>query len=1147
MLKIEYIKRILLTAVILVICAAPLFAADSGYINRCFFTSGDRITGPAFSENCLFIARDNNGIYKLSAGGKTEKFIEYRQKFLDIKGEQGKIHILIKKDGGNIEEIFSTDLIKEKSIPADNRRKFTEEPATGEEKSALENDLAKMLPEGSVINKDLLIKKGDFIIADVTPPGSKGMSDIIMLDDKTGKAQWKLTLGGRIVNGVTDPSGEYLFIIRDLRARRYVLNRIELKTGRLDRQVLLGEMTDPVLSFPPAGSSTSYLYLTGQKARESDLFASITVFNRELEGEYKFVLSPFDYLQYTYARLKNAAGVDSWFKKYLSEKYSDKPEPFDGEKIRNAAQIYREALEKNRTNPFLNTYYILARMEMGATRETLKDEIAEIDKKCNYDVFELSLIGSLFYRYRHYEIGDHFLKEAARYIPAATPDYERSYASLFSSPGYNMVMILNQMKGDKDPDYGKMFELVNRLTDMLPSSEYNYYIWSVISGYYRDQGEKAKSAEAAGKARFHFYHNRFFPAWKVALFDMLSSLAVILGTLFLLLSIWFGFRANRRKNHYLSETSGIKEMGGIIELYHTTLSPGEKNLLGFLMSLGILSVLTDGILLLLRGITRETFSGYYGIMLAISIITGVIVGIYLLMVLVRMESSHYGNITVTGDKSLKNIMNNSFLPFLGSGEKLVLISLSLAGVILAFILLYLQGSYIFMGNMPANIVGGRYGSDQSFAFITKELDRDPGNPYTHLLMGYEYLLRGEYDHAEKYYGNFLASHPGDIGARANLALIRSAENPLEAISILEKLLQNRQLKKNYLYADRVYYDLILLEKENIAKDAASPWQKTLDEMKSGTVEANALIHPGKLLLFPPSLEQEKRGLPTQYDYKRVFYSYLFPFVSVFQDGYQYSAAALIIAVVLYWLWTIVLVISFHFVKEPPSVPYHCRRCGKLICEKCILPYDDRQWCTECDGNKGFQLPSIFRFLIPGISQIQVGNTVRGTIYLISFLYGLFYCFILFFPLRENVMGMGGARFLGILQAVTVPGTIFPYNVAKDPVLHWFTILAILMPIIPLILNFIELMKSGKYKVRPPIPAFETQLLEVKEFKTRLIMETQLMNLSQIEATKKIKSADRAQMAKIAEKVAREQSGDSINLNMQRGMPYKPKTGDKGEK
>lgn len=1144
MSKIEYIKRILLTAIVLAICAVPVFAADSGYINRCFFTSGDHINGPAFSGNSIFIARDNNGIYKISADGKLEKFIELPQIFLFIGRDENFIQVKVKRDGKEYWEILDADLTKIKTIPIIPGKPSGDNSTTTEDKSSMEKKLAESLPEGQIINKNLFIKRGNFIIANITPPGSKGMSDLLILDEKTDKFLWKLTLGGRIVNGIIDPSGEYLFVVRDLRARRYVLNRIELKTGRLDRQVLLGEMTDPVLSFSPDYFSTPYLYLTGQKARESDQFTSISVFNTELEGEHKFVLSPLDYLQYTYARLKNAAEVDSWFKKYLSEKYSDKPEPYDGEKIRNAAQVYREALEKNRTNPFLNMYYILARMEMGATQETLKDEVTEIDKKCNYDVFELSLIGSLFYRYRHYQMGDHFLKEAAQYIPAATPDYERSYASLFSSPGYNMVMILHQMKSDKNPDYQGMFQLVNYLTDMLPSSEYNYYIWSVISGYYRDHGDKTKAAEAAGKAKYHFYHNRFFPAWKVALFDMLSSLAVILGTLFLILSVWFGIRANRRKNHYLSETSGIKEMGGIIELYHTALSAGEKNLLGFLMSLGILSILIDGALLLLRGITREAFSGYYGIMLAVSIITGVFVGIYLLTVLVRIERNHYGDITVTGNKSIKNILNNSFLAFLGSGEKLVLISLSVAGVVLAFILLYLQSSYIFMENMPGNIVGGRYGSDQSYAFIQKELNRDPANPYTHLLMGYEYLLRGEFGQAEKYYLDFLSSHPGDIGARANLALIRSTENPPEAISILEKLIQNRQLKKNYIYADRVYYDLILLEKETMSKDAVSSWQKPLDEMKSGTVEANMLIHPGKLLLFPPSPGQEKRGLPTRYDYKRVFYSYLFPFVSVFQDGYQYSAFALIIAVAIYWLWTIVLIISFNFVKEPPSVPYHCRRCGKLICEKCILPYDDRQWCTECDANKGFQLPSIFRFLMPGITQIQVGNTVRGTLYLISFLYGLFYCFILFFPLRESVMSIGGARFLGILQAVTVPDTIFPYNVARDPVLHWFTILAILMPLIPLVLNFIELMKSGKYKARPPIPAFETQLLEVKEFKTRLIMETQLMNLSQVEATKKIKSADRAQMAKIAEKVAREQSGDSINLNVQRGMPYKPGVKDK---
>ena len=1234
------INILIIISLIIISLTGIANANETGYLNRHVFMEDNPMTGPAFNEDGVFIARSNEGIYQFSWDGKLKKFYKYETGFLKIlsydrflyiltdnKGKRNieilevpsfktvkkleadrvkDIHlenleisamtprsretdwfkaklIAVKENGMTLYDLdgskprdISTENFKIKAVLISDYRINiqSEKPDIGKNKIEVFSLSEKVYEWESslfILNEEesgyffVMDEKLPHLIKIFTPDGepkdtltfeenttvSKSLFFYIYNDDsiitllkqkdkpyslltkinlKTKQVLWSVPVAGRITTGTKDIKDEYLYIIRDLQAKRFVLNRVNIKDGRLDRQVYLGEMQSPrlyfwteSLEFPEKNDyDKGYIYLTNRHTRQSCQLSSLTVFDRELEGEHKFVLSPADHLQYTYARLKNASNRDPWFKKYMSEKFGNDPVARDTDKIRDAVNIYNEAKEKNTTNPFLDVYYILARLELGATPEVLKDEISLIDKKCNYDVFELSLIGALFYRYRHYQAGEHFLKEAVKYAPASSPDYKRAYADLYSSPGFYIVRILNQMARDKEPQYQRMIELTSLMSEMLPSCEYNYYAWSGFSNYYRAKGDAKKAKEAAKKASQYFYHNEFFPPWKVALFDVISVLTVILGVLFPVFSVWFTFRSFRRKNHYLSEKSGIKEPGGIIELYQTSLSPGEKNLLGFLISLGILSIMVDGILLILKQLTRETYQNSYNFILGLSVLTGVIIGIYLFIVLLRAENKHYEGMDDNRKKSFRDVLNNSFLAFMVEKERKILISLSIAGVLLAFILMNLMSGYVFLSRVPASIAGGRYGSDQSLSLLRNQLEKTPNNPWTQLLMGYEYLLRGRYGEAKNYYEKFLAVHPNDISARANLALILSKTSPPTAVSMLEKLLQNRRLQKNYPYADRVYYDLVLLEKEIFGKDAVSPYKKILEETKSATVEANGIVHPGRKLLFPPTLEQEKLGIPRGFNYSSIFYSYLFPFVSVFQGGQYYSAAALIIAVAAYWLWTLILILSFNFIKESGSMPHYCKRCGKLICEKCILPYDTRQWCRECDKNKGFHLPSVFEFLIPGIHQLQGGNTIKGTLCLVSFLYGLFYCFILFFPLRRSIFtGSGRGTYLGILQGVTVPDTIFPYNAAKDPVLGWFVLCVLIMTVVPLILNAIELLRAGKYKERPPIPVFETQLLEVREFKTRLIQETKLMNMTQTEATKKIKSADPAEMSKIADRIAKE--------------------------
>jgi len=1083
------IKAILL-ALLIVACSSAAFSETPGYINRFVFTSKNKTTGPVFTWDSVYVAQDHVGIYRFSYNGKLEKFIKSDKKFAQIfanyrLGDFEPLGILSDKD-------------------------------------------TFKLPDGYKIN----VQAGSLVefpfIINVIKEGKPATSELWRLDykddGKVGKPDanklkilWKLPFNGRIPKNGAAVLDDWLYVLRDMRAGRYSIDKINVKTGCLEKQVYPGQMKTPSLkasrypsyingSSPPSGPSDykEYIrvYLLNQQGKPSSQLPSLTVFDENLTGKHNFVLSSFDRLQYTYARLNNAGDRDPFFKEYLGGKFGYDPIPYDADRVMETARIYRKAIEQNNTNPFLDMYYILARLELGASPESLKEEIAGIDKKCNYDIFELSLIGALFVRYRFDDPGKHFLDEALKYAPAASPDYERSFASLVSSPAVHFAGVIRRMAGDKEPDYGRITRIVEYMTDMMPSNDYNYYIWSALSQKFNKMGKKDKAKYAAKKAGFYFGHNRYFAARDVAFFDMLSTLTVIFGALFLVLSVWFSFRAERRKNHFISEKYGVSELEGILELYRSRLKPAEKNLLGFLMSLGILSIMVDGLLLVLMQFTQETYRGVYNIILAVSILTGIVVGVYLVVVLMRVEREHYKKATVTGDRSWKNILNNSFLPFMGGQEKKALVALSLAGVLLASILLGLRTDSIFSITMPDYIIGGQYGSDQTHSLIKAQLKKDPRNPYTHLLMGYDYLLRGENEKAEEEYRMFLSRHPNDIGARANMALTRADRNPEEAISILGRLVQNRDLKKSYRYADRVYYDLTILEKMAVSKDSVSSYQKDLDAMKSGSVAANSIVRPGRLLPFAPTFEQEKRGLPPGVNIYRIAYSYLFPFVSVLSDKYYYSAIALHIAIAVYWIWTTILILSLYIIKEPPFVPGYCLRCGRMICDKCAIPHDNRQWCRECDNNESYHIPSIFHFLIPGLRQMQVGESIRGAIYMTLFLYGLSFCFILFFPLRENsFLHPGGNRYLGILQATTVPNTVFPYNVAADPTLRWFVFVVVLVALVPLALNVIEVLGRGRYKKRPPIPVFETQLLEVHAITTRLFQQTKLAEEKAAESSK----------------------------------------------
>ncbi|MCD4782348.1 MAG: hypothetical protein K8T10_00810 [Candidatus Eremiobacteraeota bacterium] len=1179
------------------------YSSEQGYTNRFTLLSPGKITGPAFSDESVFIARDNDGIYKLSRDGKKEGYIELKGSFSGICEQENRIYVLYEYNGNRMINVYkSSDLELVKSIPsgdcifirnyknsivagcndgfklidsdgnqyrvslsaeeyylpgedAEEKKKLFlpdksikavfvdgnkiivsymmgESPEAGGDKryrhyvavyegtkrinrwesppvvylckdnKVFTSDMSASnkisiysiegkklselkIPKKTVVAKNMVFNRDGYVLVFTTGLSHKGMYKILNFDIKTGKILWQFPVGGRIGSQGVAFIEKKMYVLRNVRGSRYILDRIDLETGVGDGCIYPGYMGQCGLT-----AYNRFLYLTDMKRIKSSKFPSLYVLNPDFKGDNKFTVTPPDRLLYSYAELTYASNEDPRFKKYMSGKFRENPKPYDRKMINGAVDIYDGASKRNPFNPFLEMYNILAKLEAGEREDELQAQIKSLDEKCGYDVFTLSLVGALFSRYNYDGIGDHFLEKASKFAPAAAEDYERAFATLISSPGIHFMGVIRRMAGDNKPRFDRIVKIVDYMTKIMPSNEYNYYIWSSISQFYAREGKKKEANLAAEKARYYYKHNQYLSSRDIAHFDMLSVLALIMGILFLVLSIWFSFRANRRKNHFLAEISGLKQLNGTAGLLREQLKPGEKNIMGFLISLGIVSILVDGLLLLLMQITHETYRKFYNVGLGISILIGLIVGIYLIATRLGIESKYYGKVTVTGDKSWKSILNNSFLAFMSEQEKIVLISLSVAGVFLAYVLLNILANVIFIQQMPLSMMGGTYGNDRSLTVLKSHLKRNPKNPYTHLLMGYERHIRGEYEKAEGHYLRFLARHPRDINASANLGLVRSNRNPEEGISILGKLSQNRGLKNLYKYADRTYYDLTLLEKKAVSKDAVSPYQKDLDEMKSGTIEANKIVHPGKLLLFPPQWEQEKRGLASEMKISRIFYSYFFPFISIeeiyrgitHRPAYGISYFALIITVAAYWLWTVILIVSLFLVKQPIFIPFYCKRCGKLVCGRCAPP-DGRNWCDECCKNERYHIPGTFQIIIPGLNQIRNGHSIRGVIFMILFFYSVLYSLLLFIPLREgSILYSGGNRYIGFLQALNTPYTIFPYNVTNDPVLRWFVTGVVLVFICIFILNALEVFYTGKYREGEESSEIETQILDYARIK-----------------------------------------------------------------
>ncbi|MCE1247846.1 MAG: hypothetical protein LWY06_14485 [Firmicutes bacterium] len=1078
--------------------AGICFAEDGqGYHNRFVFQSGYISVKPVADSSGLYVAVDNDGVYKFSPGGEKELYFHLREKFVSLTriktnnyAEPYDALLVITRSGNGVENRICLSA-----------RDFSRLDLSEVKGVVIRDEKAKVpgvdykVPMGYTADDfsyltSAYVSAGDCWLTVIKAVNTKNGITEVLLIDKDGKVQYSIPLSGRYGKDSTVVSGKSIFIVRELREGIKILDRINTENGTVTDEMLIGE-TGP--AFLTASLSNDYLYFVNNKGGENSLLTSVIVFKTDLTGSKSFIGIPIDKINYTYSQLLFASNLNPYFKKYMATKYGKTPEPYDRAMIDDAAAEYKKAWAADPFNPFFGMYYILAETELGKKPAELKSDFDKLESQCGYNVYSLSLVGGLFCRYRLDGQGADFLQKAVDYSPASETDFARSFTTGNNSPDAYLMGILGRMSEDRDPSMERIVTLVSYMSSMMPSSEFNYYLWSGISNYYGSKGNRQQSKQAAEKARFYYKNNSYLSPGRVAGFDVISNLAVVLGILFVVLSFWFSFRANRKKRHYLSEVSGVSEMGGVLELLNHALKPAEKTLLGVLFSIGLISVLVDTILLFLM----QKSGSFYGTILAVSLVVGIFAAVYMFAVLLRVERKHYGFATVTGSRSFRDFLNNSFLPFMSYREKVVLIIISILGPLFAIVLLGMLGSSVFTERVPASIAGGAYGTDSSRVFLENRLRQDPGNPYLQLILGYDCLLRKEYDEAEKHYLSFLSFNPADRGAAVNLAISRSYGNPEEARQMMEKIVQNRKISQNWRFADRLYYNLILLDKNILGKDSVSPYQAELDKTGSKTVAANSLINPGKLLPIPPEWDQERGAYTSDTDLSRMVYSYLFPFVMLNdlyngpQGTFGYGRVFVNFAAAMGWLWTLLLIISFFAVKDPPFMPSVCKRCGKIICEKCTKQ-DDRGWCLRCAENTGFVSPSPLCFFVPGTRQILLGETVKGILYMILFFYGVSYCLLMIFPYRNMFPGGAQGRYLGILQSIMAPNTIFPYNVITDPVLWVFAVFVILLCVGIFALNAWEVLKGGRYRDKGVRTDVETQLIEYKAMRTRLIGQSRLL-------------------------------------------------------
>lgn len=881
------------------------------------------------------------------------------------------------------------------------------------------------------------------------------------IDVNSGNTRWTYNLGEEPHESYFIFHANKLYLFHELRFCGH-LSILDPESGVVKRTIGLGPINAKRINV-----NAGKLYVTHTaEHRPMRMNSSVLVLDQDLDGEENFKVDPLARIFLNIGKLKLARSYDPVFYEKLFSKYEPGAEGVSRKRALKASEKFKTAIRQDPTNPYSLALYILTKLEAGRSRDSLQDEINNLLNKCSHDVFCLTSIGSLFSRLRYDKLAKIFLERAVEISPVLSADFGPSSSWMLSSPGFFLYRAARQLKDQQGEQTDRIARNISYLERISPGNEFLYPFWSALSQMMKREGKPEESKKAAQKAIEYFYHTKNFPHWRHTFFDFLTIFSIVMGFLFLATSIWFSLRANYARRYAEIQSSGVKSFKSTIDLLKQYLKPAEKNVLGFLLSLGLLSVFVDVVILFLVRISDRSIKIYYDVILAVSIITGAVVFIYLLIAGLRVERRYYSKyLPLRKGKFIENL-NNSFLAYMGKKEKYVLICLSLLGIILALIMNSLISNLLFLVRTPLNYVGSYYVSDWKVKKIQDELKKNPGNSYAHLLMGRAYLENGKYKNSIEHLKTYMEKHPGDYGAMGNIAIARFHQDPEAGLKLMEQTLKKAKHKGNFKDMDRIYYNLeIMLEKEgrsSLSLDA----RKDLREIDSQLIFAYRRLKPGNFLPFNPSLDQEMKAIG-DYDYfKTSFHSYLYPVTAIGHveaifDSEKYNLVSLFIWIPLYSAWTLILILSLFLLKEPSSKPVFCKRCGGNLVDP--RRNDPRSWCDRCKENDSYQLPSLFQLIFPGVYQLKTGKIIRGILYSAAWLYGLVYLFILYFPFKHNLpIQCGDNSFIGPLSSTVTITTFFPYKAAEDPALSPYIFAILGAFVLVLILNAVEVLLGGRF-------------------------------------------------------------------------------------
>jgi tetratricopeptide (TPR) repeat protein len=864
---------------------------------------------------------------------------------------------------------------------------------------------------------------------------------LVKLDCETGEVQWKtyITHGytGKL-EGLFVLSGDYAYVI--LEGWYPLVLNVNTNDGSV-----LNCYVVPNLHNIKITTGNGKLYFTGDGTSPGHPTAGIIEVNPELSGRETVATPRMKSYLHNVLNMIASEYVPE-FKKHLFDKGKTNLASATDIWSSESALKYKEAYNKNPKNPYFKVYEILALLESGKDTVKTKTDIDNLLLSQRSDTYFLVSAGTIFSRFGYREIGRDFLNEAVKSAPSISPDYKRTTIWALSSPVlplFNSISSFFHSVQGHPVDTGVFegsIENLEYIEKISPWNEVNYPAWASLSQKFRNTVSGNIQKQASEKASGYFSGNPYIPYYRLAAYEFLSVLSLVMGMVFIVLSIWFIIQGFMRKRKFLeSKTSGEK-IPSIPELFNSMLTVREKNVLGFMLSIGLVSLISTIVMLFLSGGTNGSNEEMFILFMTVSLLTGVVVALYLVIAGYRIRLKHREKFPHLTGTSIPASESRSFLSFISGREKSLLLTLSIIGIIFPVILSFIISPFVNLANMSSSTISGYYGDGRTIYNLRKELDINPGNDSALLMLGYGYLQRKDYRNAVDIFEKYLETNPEDNTARINQAIALFYVNPEKALQIMEEL---RGLPVESDFEPRLKYNLETM-KFRMDKITEQDLRQSLEDIDDETVKSYLIYKTGEFLEVPPSWNREKQAFLNRINPMVFIYSYFMPAAGtgVFEyplENIRNNILTGIALPVLSFIWTIALLFS-------------------------LVAFGDNKISLKTSlHNISNKKPGIISAIIPGVYQVSRGYTARGAFYLITFIYSLVmlyktYWYGLNNSQPGNFLSPAGYDFLSNYL-------LHDFNAATAPGYSGYLSLIIAISVIIFIINITEILKpETKHKL-----------------------------------------------------------------------------------